>query len=589
MTTTTLPDAGSPRRTSIIKRPLHTIICVVGALVLSAGLVGVTASPGSAATTTFTQSDGMFGGDPGFRFPSSGSISVPANPQNATLGPAAPYGSEIVVPYDAPVLDVNLELHLVHGAPVDLDLLLVGPGGQNALVMSDAGGAAGVNVTFDIDDEADTPIPAAAGPQPSTAYRPTNYDAMESFVAPAPAQVGNTFLGVFDGTSAAGTWRLYAMDDAASDVGTIVSWELQLALRSNPYPSRLDVDGLPPISDVDVTLQGFTSTFPMDMDVLLVSPGGKQATVLSDAGGVDAVSGLTLTLDDEAPGRPDNSVQLTSGTYLPTDDGPGTDQYGGAAPVPNGNTALSVFDGISPNGEWRLFFVDGTAGDVSTITGWSLEFTFGDTQSPTGSVSIDGGAAMTHTGAVTLNLGASDPAPSGGVTQMRFSNDGTSWSAYQPYAATAAWTLAPGDGTKTVFAQFSDADGNASAVVSDTIARLTADALGPRSVKASPTVGAKGVKVTSRVKVKASERLASASVTGKTVFLKAKGSSQRVRAKVAYVASSRTIVLTSRHHLGHHTKYRVTVKAVRDLAGNSWDQKPGKAGAQALTYTFTTA
>jgi subtilisin-like proprotein convertase family protein len=471
---------------------------------------------------------------------------------------------------------------------VDLDLLLVGPGGQHALVMSDAGGYTDVNVTFGIDDEADTPISETAGPDQSTAYRPANYDSMDGFVAPAPTQVGNTFLGVFDGTSAAGTWRLYAMDDAASDVGTIVSWELQLALRSNPYPSKLDVDGLPPISDVNVKLQGFTSTYPMDMDVLLVSPGGKQATLLSDAGGVDNVSGLTLTLDDEAPGRPDNAVRLTSGTYLPTDDGPGTDQYGGAAPVPNGNTALSAFDGISPNGEWRLFFIDDTAGDVSTITGWSLEFTFADTQSPTGSVTINGGAATTHTGAVTLNLGASDPAPSGGVTQMRFSNDGTSWSAYQPYAAMAAWTLAPGDGTKTVFAQFRDTDGNASAVVSDTIARVTVDAIGPRSVKLSPTAGAKGVKATSRVKVKASERLRSASVTGKTVFLKVKGSSQRVRAKVAYVASSRAIVLTSRHRLGHHTKYRVTVKAVRDLAGNSWDQKPGKAGAQALTFTFTT-
>jgi subtilisin-like proprotein convertase family protein len=596
-TITTVPDTtSSPRRvvgTSVIRRSLHISLSVVGALALSAALFGVTTGPASAATTTFTQSGDVFGGDGGLKFYGD-TISVPADPQTTSVGPAAPYGSQILVPYDARVDDVNVELTLTHSAPDDLDLLLVGPGGQQALVMSDVGGSGDVtNLSFVIDDESANPLPDGASLQGST-YQPTNYSdgIPDDFALPAPAPTGNTSLAVFDGTIAAGTWRLFAMDDYVQDVGTISNWSLRLSLNPTPSPSTLDVGGLPPISDVDVVLHGLTSTYPDDMDVLLVSPGGQQAIVMSDAGGPNDVSDLTLTFDDEAANPPPDGGPLAAGPWRTVDYQPGMDVWGPTAPIANGNTALSAFDGISPNGQWRLFFGDDSAGDAGTISGWSLKFSFADTQSPSGSVNIDGGAATTSTGSVTLNVGASDPAPSNGVTQMRFSNDGSSWSPYRPYAATTAWTLAPGDGTKTVFAQFLDADGNASAVASDSIivesAGEPADTVGPRSVNVSPAVGAKGVKTSSRVKVKAGERLRSGSVTGQRVFLKTKGSSQRVRATVAYVASSRTIVLTPRHRLGHRITYRFTIKSVRDLAGNPWDQKPGKAGAQALTYQFTT-
>jgi subtilisin-like proprotein convertase family protein len=576
---------------SLTRRSLRTALRVTGALALSVGLLGVTASPGSAATTTFTQSGDVFGGG-GLTF-QGGAITVPAEPQTTTFGPAAPYPSQVLVPHDARVADVNVHLTLTHTMPDDLDVLLVGPGGQQAMVMSDVGGSGDVtNLSFVIDDEAAVPLPDGTSILGAT-YRPANYsDGVDTFPSPAPAPTGDASLGVFDGTSAMGAWRLYAKDDYFQDVGFISSWSLEFSFLPTPSPSTLDVGGLPPISDVNVTLDGFTSTYPDDLDVLLVSPGGQQAIVMSDAGGGHDVSDLTLTFDDEAASLPADGGLLVGGPLRTVDYQPGIDGWGPTAPASNGNTSLSAFDGISPNGQWRLFFGDDSADDAGTITGWSLEFTFADTQSPSGSVNIDGGADTTSTASVTLNVGASDPAPSSGIAQMRFSNDGTSWSAYQAYAATAAWTLAPGDGTKTVFAQFRDADGNASALSSDSIivesAGQPADTVGPRSVNVSPAAGAKHVKTSSRVKVKAGERLRSGSVTGRTVFLKAKGSSQRVKATVAYVASSRTIVLSPRHRLAHHTTYRFTIKSVRDLAGNPWDQKPGKAGAQGLTYLFTT-
>ena len=59
------------------------------------------------------------------------------------------------------ITDVNVHLQgLTHTAPDDLDLLLVGPGGENAIVMSDAGGGSAVtNLSLVLDDEAGAPLP----------------------------------------------------------------------------------------------------------------------------------------------------------------------------------------------------------------------------------------------------------------------------------------------------------------------------------------------------------------------------------------------------------------------------------------------
>ncbi len=42
------------------------------------------------------------------------------------------------------------------------------------------------------------------------------------------------------------------------------------------------------------------------------------------------------------------------------------------------------------------------------------------------------------------------------ATQMRFSNDYSVWSNWEPYAISTNWTLTDGDGAKTVYAQFQD-------------------------------------------------------------------------------------------------------------------------------------
>jgi LmbE family N-acetylglucosaminyl deacetylase len=79
-----------------------------------------------------------------------------------------------------------------------------------------------------------------------------------------------------------------------------------------------------------------------------------------------------------------------------------------------------------------------------------------DTTTPSGTFTISGGAQYATTTAVTLNNAVSDASP----LQMRFSNNGSTWSAWEPYAATKSWTLSSGDGAKTVSAQFQDAAAN---------------------------------------------------------------------------------------------------------------------------------
>ena len=81
-----------------------------------------------------------------------------------------------------------------------------------------------------------------------------------------------------------------------------------------------------------------------------------------------------------------------------------------------------------------------------------------DTTPPTGTISINNGAAYTLTTAVTLSLSATDH--SGTVSQMQCSNDHVTYSTPEPYATTKAWTLTSGDGTKTVYAKFKDTAGN---------------------------------------------------------------------------------------------------------------------------------
>lgn len=96
--------------------------------------------------------------------------------------------------------------------------------------------------------------------------------------------------------------------------------------------------------------------------------------------------------------------------------------------------------------------------------------TVSDDTAPTGSISINGGAATTNNLSSTLTLSASDDFDSAGSLQMMVSNDsGFSGASWEAYATSKAWTLSSGTGSKTVYVKYKDSSGNTSGSYNDGI------------------------------------------------------------------------------------------------------------------------
>jgi hypothetical protein len=104
--------------------------------------------------------------------------------------------------------------------------------------------------------------------------------------------------------------------------------------------------------------------------------------------------------------------------------------------------------------------------------------TTGDSEGPTGSITLAGGAGYTNQTSLAINNTVADrPNGSGaaGMATMAYSNSGPS-GPWLPSSAAAygdvysGWPIAAGDGTKQVWASFTDCNGNPSpAVITDTI------------------------------------------------------------------------------------------------------------------------
>src|ERR1044071_9377129 len=157
-------------------------------------------------------------------FTNSNSVTIP------DFGTASPYPSTINIASglrNITRLTATLS-GLSHTYPSDLEILLVGSGGQQALLMSDAGdGMAISNVTLTFDDAASVALPVSSQIASGT-YKPTDYPPNDSMPPPAPAQTYGTNLSVFNGTDPTGTWSLYVYDDSVGDAGSVSSWRLTL-------------------------------------------------------------------------------------------------------------------------------------------------------------------------------------------------------------------------------------------------------------------------------------------------------------------------------------------------------------------------
>jgi hypothetical protein len=136
------------------------------------------------------------------------------------------------------VADVNVTLTgYSHFFPDDVDILLVGPGGQSVTLMSDAGGGVGTPVTdvnLTLDDEATGGLPDETQITSGT-YKPTDHQPGDFYDPPAPAGAPTaSALAAFDGTDPNGVWSLFIRDDAASQSGSLDSWSLQVTTVDTP-------------------------------------------------------------------------------------------------------------------------------------------------------------------------------------------------------------------------------------------------------------------------------------------------------------------------------------------------------------------
>ncbi len=235
---------------------------------------------------------------------------------------AAPYPATVNVAGLVGVVDqVSLTLsNVYHTFPGDIDMLLVSPSGQSALVMSDAGsGFKLVNTTFTITDLASTDLPNNGQIANNTSYRPKDYviptAGDDAFAAPAPAGPYFTSMAAFKGIDPNGIWQLYVRDDSTGDFGVVSNgWSLNI---STVFPAN---------ATAGLVVSGTQSAGPVVVGADLTY------TVVVTNHGPSTASSVFLT-------------NLFSGAFTPIT---ATNTAGGAATFPSGRVVLSL--GAMTNG-----------------------------------------------------------------------------------------------------------------------------------------------------------------------------------------------------------------------------------------------
>jgi subtilisin-like proprotein convertase family protein len=397
-------------------------LSVVGILALTAVFSLVTRPMSAAPNTVYTNS-----------------APITINTTSPAPTPASLYPSPIVVSgMTGTTTKITLTLTgITHTRLNDVNILLVSPTGVKFIPFANVmhfnnTGVSGLNVT--LDDAAATQMPTGPALTSGT-FRPSAYASPSGYPAPAPASPyiaassagGGTFANTMNGADPNGTWNLYVVDDTLLQSGTISGgWSMSVTTTgtaatvfsnsasinlndvtsisspATPYPSSITVSGeTGVVSDVNVTIDGFSHTRPDDVEILLVSPNGVATVLMADVGCCSSVSNLTITFDDEASGFLPGGSPLTSGLFKPTNSGAGT--FLPPAPPPPYNSFFAGLDGFSPNGVWSLYVLDDLDINSGSISGgWSLEITTTPYVPPTISCAFPSFSA-----APTLSVGSS--------------------------------------------------------------------------------------------------------------------------------------------------------------------------------------
>jgi subtilisin-like proprotein convertase family protein len=184
-------------------------------------------------------------------------------------------------------------------------------------------------------------------------------------------------LSTLNGLAGAGNWFLEVQNKSLSRTGTINSFQITLQSssitgRADDDPSTVPVTGTPipdrglgvatsvvstnpgggVITDLNVNVS-IKHDHPQDLDLYLVSPGGKRVALALGQGTI-ADAYTSTVFDDEAANPVVGAVGSLTGSFRP-------------------QAALSAFDGDNANGTWALEALDRITGQpVGTITDFNL-------------------------------------------------------------------------------------------------------------------------------------------------------------------------------------------------------------------------
>ncbi len=286
------------------------------------------------------------------------------------------------------------------------------------LNLTNNGGGATTNLVATLQSSAN--VIAPSGPQSYGMIAPAG-SAARDFSFTAAGVCGNNItltLQLQDGPTNLGTVTFTITLGAIQTTGpTTFSNSTPIVIPSSgaavPYPSNIAVSGLTgTISKVTVSLNGLSHTFPEDVGMLLVGPGGQKFIILDGVIGGTPWVNINYTLTDTAAGPIPKPGTPASGSFKPTSYFAG-DVFPPPAPggpnqepAPAGSaTFASVFNGANPNGTWSLYVFDFAAGDAGSLAGgWALSITTSSASctTPCGGVRLVVKSSLTRQSAGTV-------------------------------------------------------------------------------------------------------------------------------------------------------------------------------------------
>ena len=258
--TTSTAGLATSSRGSIRLGCVRFLLMLVAAAPVMLAVIPAVMPAAALAQTTFSNTSVMLLPIP----PGTGSI------DNSHPGEAASlYPSQITVSgMTGTITKLTVTLNdFRHPSPDDIDMLLVGPGGQKMVFWSDVGGVISTcSPTTDLEQYTlcnNTDQPGTTGPTitlddsvagllpdngPLTAgtFKPTNIGTVtDVFPAPAPAgpysfagpDGAATFSNVFGGANPNGAWQLYVIDDSYAGTGRINGgWSITITTGGGTSP-----------------------------------------------------------------------------------------------------------------------------------------------------------------------------------------------------------------------------------------------------------------------------------------------------------------------------------------------------------------